>query len=167
MQIFPSTGPSYQAHSNALVRLLSCTRVWGRLPRPLRTHHDGAACPSHCPFWLCTYPSSAQLSPRPRLLGNPSSGQEWTSTNLALAVAERGQKNRRPEKAPIPQGSRRHLKENLVSSVSRSREWEGTLWLCPEDQKRTVSTQDWRAWCKQPPSAGRLAASIFACWPLV
>ena len=156
----------YQAHPNALVRLLSCTRVGAACPRHFqRTNVMGAASPPLTALLVVHLHLQPGSAPSPGSWEAPSSGGEWTST---LAVSwERG---RRPREAPIPQKAADDTsKENLVSLSVSSKEWERgpSCSSTPEYQKQTVSTQDWRAWCRQPPSAGRPSSIYFACWPLV
>lgn len=129
--------------------------MWWGLPAPLSL-----------PFWLCTYIFNPAQPPAQALgkipvpgrgvnIYKPGTGSSW----------ERGRRTEDPEKAPIPQKAADDTsKENLVSLSVSSKEWERgpSCSSNPEDQKRTVSTQDWRAWCKQPPSAGR-PSSIYFC----
>lgn len=73
------------------------------------------------------------------------------------------------EEAPTPKkkAAKDTSKENLVSlSVSSNKGERGISCSSnPGYPKGTIHTQDLRAWCKQPPSAGRSSVVYFACWP--
>lgn len=163
----------YQAHPNALVRLLSCTRVGAACPRHFqRTNVMGAASPPLTALLVVRLHLQPSSAPSPGSREDPSSGGgERTSTSPAPAVAERGAEEQKTQRR-LPFRKRQPTtpqKKTLFPSVSLQKEWERgpSCSSNPEYQKRTVSTQDWRAWCKQPPSAGRPSSIYFACWPLV
>lgn len=112
-------------------------------------------------------PSSA---PSPGSQKEPSSGGgERTSTRLAPAVAERGAEEQKTQRR-LPFRKRQPTtpqKKTLFPSVSLQRNGRGgpSCSSNPEYQKRTVSTQDWRAWCKQRPLQADPAASILLAGP--
>lgn len=133
-------------------------RDWGLLSSP--------RCPSGClPM------HSAQLSPPAQAFGGILVlAGECTSTNLAPAVVTRGAEEHKTRRR-LPFRKRQPMtpqKKTLFPSVSlqRNGRWGPSCSSNPEYQKGTINTQDLKAWCKQPPSAGRPSSIYFACWPL-
>lgn len=115
----------YQAHPNALVRLLSCTRVGAACPRHFqRTNVMGAASPPLTALLVVHLHLQPGSAPSPGSWEAPSSGGEWTST---LAVSwERGRRTEDPEKLPFRKRQpTTPQKKTLFPSVSLQRNGRG------------------------------------------
>lgn len=145
---------------------------WSRLPQtsPEGQRDGGLLFLPSLPFWLHAYAFSPALSPSPGFWGAPVLAGECTSANLAPAVATRGAEGHKTRRS-LPFRKRQPMtpqKKTLFPSVSlqRNGRWGPSCSSNPEYQKGIINTQDLRAWCKQPPSAGRPSSVYFACWPL-
>ena len=112
----------YQADPNALVRLLSCTRIGAACPRHFqRTNVMGAASPPLTALLVVRLHLQPSSAPSPGSREDPSSGgRERTSTSLAPAVAERGAEEQKTQRR-LPfrkRQPRTPQKKTLFPSVS-------------------------------------------------
>lgn len=125
----------YQAHLNALVRLLSCTRVGAACPRHFqRTNVMGAASPPLTALLVVRLHLQPSSAPSPGSQKEPSSGGgERTSTRLAPAVAERGAEEQKTQRR-LPFRKRQPTtpqKKTLFPSVSLQRNGRGGPAVAP------------------------------------
>lgn len=121
------------------------------------------------PFWLHAYAFSPAQSPSPVSWWDLVLAGESTFTNLCTGSSFKGAEEHKTQRR-LPFHKRQPTtpqKKILFPSVSlqTNGRWGPSCRSNPEYQTGTINTQDLRAWCKQPPSAGRPSSVYFACWP--
>lgn len=140
---------------------------------PLQTPPEGRDCgllflPS-LPSWLHVYAFSPAQSPSLGFGWDP--GSSWGMHIYKPCTGSSYKRCRRTQtRRSLPFHKRQPVtpqKKTLFPSVSlqMNGRWGPSCSSNPEYQKGTINTQDLRARCKQPPSAGRPSSICFACWP--